>query len=321
MFSISEPVNASFGVEPIIVTQGKPSPHDQSTIMTTSSVPAQEGWLQSSVHTLGSYAQSSAPAYTLTALFALSTPFGFASPAQAAAEAAAKLQHQQQLAQASQAAASRGSSGLVARLVANAQTQRAASASASHAPLRALPPFWQLAFFAAAFGTGGYMIDQGDVLNGSGVVTAWSLTYVLFKTLPSVKQLPRNPLALSLSAAVVTLGLGVHGSHYFDRTSWRGAIPSLSSPDGAANAPHSSGRLLSFDTVGYTGQDQAPTSIFANRSSASSAPEEALREASESVGRITAGARGYTRNNDEARTAAFLRRQGDTSNVPAGIVP
>uniref|UniRef100_V5E546 Uncharacterized protein n=1 Tax=Kalmanozyma brasiliensis (strain GHG001) TaxID=1365824 RepID=V5E546_KALBG len=51
------------------------------------------GWLQISVRALGLYAQTSTPAYCLAALFALSSPFGFASPAQAAAEAAVKAQH------------------------------------------------------------------------------------------------------------------------------------------------------------------------------------------------------------------------------------
>ncbi len=167
-------------------------------------------------------------------------------------EAAVKAQRQQQIAQVSAAASSRGSSSLVARLIANAQTQKAAKAHAQ-APLRTVPPFWQLAFFAAAFGTGGYIIDQGDALNGSGVVSAWSLTYLLFKTLPSVKQLPKNPLALSLSTAVLTVGLGIHGSHYFDRTSWRGAMPSLTGLTADAEAsPEGRSRLVSFDTVGRT---------------------------------------------------------------------
>ncbi|SPO23617.1 uncharacterized protein UTRI_03854_B [Ustilago trichophora] len=276
--------------------------------------PQQDGWLQNSVHTLGSYAQTSTPAYTLTALFALSTPFGFASPAQAAAEAAAKLQRQQQLAQASAAASYKGSSSLVARLVANVQTQRAASAQ-TQAPLRTLPPFWQLAFFAAAFGTGGYMIDQGDVLNGSGVVTAWSLTYLLFKTVPSVKQLPRNPLALSLSAAVLTLGLGVHGSHYFDKTSWRGAIPSLAGDGQNADAKARS-RILSFDTVGSTSNADGPVSIFAKPASSSATQGETPT--------VTAPTeivtfRGTVRNNDQARTAAFLHRQAGAGS--GSIIP
>lgn len=272
-----------------------------------------DGWLQSSVRKLGSYAQTSTPAYTLAALFALSSPFGFASPAQAAAEAAVKAQRQQQLAQASAAASAQGSNGLVARLIANAQTQKAAKAQAQ-APLRTIPPFWQLAFFAAAFGTGGYIIDQGDALNGSGVVSAWSLTYLLFKTLPSIRQLPRNPLALSLSAAVLTVGLGVHGSHYFDKTSWQGAIPSLTGAKSDAN-PNTAARskLVTFDTVGRTRQDDGTTSIFASkRASSTAAPSETSVQTASTPGPSI----NLIRNNDDARTAAYLRRQGEAQQVP-----
>ncbi|CDU26229.1 uncharacterized protein SPSC_06423 [Sporisorium scitamineum] len=270
-----------------------------------------DGWLQNSVRTLGSYAQTSTPAYTLAALFALSTPFGFASPAQAAAEAAAKLERQKQLAQASTTASNQGSNSLVARLVAHVQAQKAASAQ-MQPPLRTVPPFWQLAFFAAAFGTGGYMIDQGDQLNGSGVITAWSLTYLIFKTAPSLKQLPKNPLALSLSAAALALGLGVHGSHYFDRTSWRGAMPSLSGAEQAEASAKGRSKLPSFDTVGKTDQNNAPASVFASRqaspiASATNTSNTSMRADFHSP-----------RNNDAARKAAFVHRQG--SSQPAPIV-
>jgi hypothetical protein len=262
---------------------------------TMSLAPANDGWLQRNVRVLGSYASTSTPSYALSALFALSTPFGFASPAQAAAEAAAKQQHQQQLARASEAAASRGSSSLVARLVANVQSQRSAP---SLAPVRTLPPFWQLAFFAAAFGTGGYMIDEGDHLNGSGVVTAWSLTYLLFKTVPVARQLPRNPLAMSLSAAVLALGLGVHGSHYFDQTSWKGAVPSLGAQE------------LKTDGTVKRAVETRPTSIFA-----STQPPQPIRgTARDHIARKSGGG---SNNNDLARTAAFRFRRGDTPSTPA----
>lgn len=74
------------------------------------------------------------------------------------------------------------------------------------------------------------MISEGDPLNGSGVVTAWSLTYLTFNTLPVIPRLVRSPLAAIVSAGVATLGLGIHGSYYFDKASWRGAIPGLLPP-------------------------------------------------------------------------------------------
>ncbi|KIS69072.1 uncharacterized protein UMAG_10366 [Mycosarcoma maydis] len=275
----------------------------------------QEGWLQSTVRTLGSYAQISTPAYSLAALFALSTPFGFASPAQAAAEAAAKLQYQKHIAQLAHSVSSQGSNGLVARLVAQVQTQKAAK-SQTHAPLRVIPPFWQLAFFAAAFGTGGYIIDQGDALNGSGVVSAWSLTYLLFKTIPSIKQLPKNPLAFLLSSSVLSIGLGIHGCHYFDRTSWRGDIPSLTAADAQEVETQGRSRLITIQKVGKVDSSDAPTSIFAAK------PDSATASTTSSIHQATSAPNlihGCTRNNDDARTAAFLYRQGRRS-PPGPIV-
>ncbi|GAC97644.1 hypothetical protein PHSY_005230 [Pseudozyma hubeiensis SY62] len=272
----------------------------------------QQGWLQSSVRTLGSYASTSTPAYTLSALFALSTPFGFASPAQAAAEAAAKVQHEKQVASLRNSASSQHSNGFVARLVAKVQAQQAAKVQ-THAPFRVVPPFWQLAFFAAAFGTGGYMIDQGDVLNGSGVVSAWSLTYLLFKTLPSARQLGRNPLALGLSAAVVSIGLGVHGSHYFDRTSWRGAIPTLTSNHEVKAASEGRSRFVTLDKVGKTSSDDSPGSIFTSRASPSRVTATSNPEQRVTTPNVLQAS---DRNNDNARSAAFLHRQGRSQSGP-----
>ncbi|WFD07131.1 hypothetical protein MVES1_002488 [Malassezia vespertilionis] len=81
-------------------------------------------------------------------------------------------------------------------------------ASAAKVP-RLVPPYWQLLGFGGFFSGGGYIISQGDVLNGSGVVTAWSLTYLTFKTLPTLPWLYRSPLSLCLSLAVGSIGLGV----------------------------------------------------------------------------------------------------------------
>lgn len=48
------------------------------------------------------------------------------------------------------------------------------NARATYKIPRLVPPFWQLAGFGALFATGGYIIGQGDTLNGSGVITgAW----------------------------------------------------------------------------------------------------------------------------------------------------
>lgn len=33
------------------------------------------------------------------------------------------------------------------------------------------------------------------------------------------------PIPLLLSSSTLVLGLGIHGSYYFDRTSWKGVVP------------------------------------------------------------------------------------------------
>ena len=53
----------------------------------------------------------------------------------------------------------------------------AGNEAAKKAP-RLIPPFWQLLGFSVFFGTGAYMIDHGDVLNGCGVISG-TLTVTL----------------------------------------------------------------------------------------------------------------------------------------------
>ncbi|EPQ25955.1 uncharacterized protein PFL1_06411 [Pseudozyma flocculosa PF-1] len=284
----------------------------------TPSAPAGRGRLQETVQSIGSLAKDPKAAYSLAALFALASPFGFASPEQAAAEAAAKLQRQQQAAKAAQAASSHGSSSLAARLVANAKAQSVRRATAA-STLRAVPPFWQLAGFAALFATGGYIIDHGDALNGSGVVSAWSITFLLFRTLPTLKLLPRSPLALALSTSVATLGLGVHGCHYFDQTSWRGAVPGLSTELGQQSA---AAAAAGAQRGGFGGPPSRPATP--QHSLLSSWKEEGVRavqkveDRAEDLAQHTAdrtrsllGAPPPTlaRNNDEARALAYARRE------------
>ena len=134
---------------------------------------------------LRQHAHDSRPAYALSALCAMSMPFGFGQAIKMAGNEAAKK-----------------------------------------AP-RLIPPFWQMLGFSVFFGTGAYMIDHGDTLNGSGVISAWSLTYVTFHTLPKLRWLYRSPLSLLLSTAVTGMGLGVYANYYFDKSSWRGAVPGL----------------------------------------------------------------------------------------------
>lgn len=191
------------------------------------------------MHTLGSYAHTSTPAYILSACFLVSSPLGFASPAQAAAEAALRLQQQQRIDAVARTVrrvdGTKPTSDAVARLIASDALRKAEGKPVN--TMRAVPPFWQLAFLSAAFATGGYIIDSNDTLNGSGVVTAWSFSYLLFRTVPTFRKLPHNPAAMALTVAVSTLGLGVHGSYYFDRNNWRSDIPLFEKQDSQTYLP------------------------------------------------------------------------------------
>lgn len=118
---------------------------------------------QQYIDQLGSYAKSSTPAYTLSALFALSAPFAFPGG-----------RDQQRVPTPSHTSP-------VGKLL--------GSNLKSAVPLRsALPPFWQLAGFAAFFGGGGYMIDKGDSLNGSGTITGTFQQVISSLCLPSTQS-------------------------------------------------------------------------------------------------------------------------------------
>ncbi|PWN53054.1 hypothetical protein IE53DRAFT_366690 [Violaceomyces palustris] len=170
--------------------------------------------LRPQLDTLASLATSPRPAYTLATIFALSAPFGFSSAVQGQ-EASSGHKHAPP---ANSVSSAKGSSLMATK---------------------AMPPFWQLAGLAAIFAGGGYIIEQGDPLNGSGVISAWSITYLIFRTMPTLTSLVKSPLALGLSLSTATLGLGVHGSYYFDKTSWKGAVPGLLDVDSGALARQS----------------------------------------------------------------------------------
>ncbi|UZJ51649.1 hypothetical protein CBS101457_000969 [Exobasidium rhododendri] len=177
---------------------------------------------QQYVDQLGSYAKTPTPAFSLSALFALSAPFAFPGG-----------RDQQKI-------PTPAPSSPVGKLLGSSHLKSAI-------PLRsALPPFWQLAGFAVAFGGGGYMIEKGDSLNGSGTVTAWSLIYLFFHGASALRRPAALPLALTLSTA--TIGLAVHGSLYFNQTSWKGAVPGFTENKSPKQQPGSS--LASLATIG-----------------------------------------------------------------------
>lgn len=168
----------------------------------------QTSQFQPYIDAVGSLAQSPKPAYALAATFALAAPFCFPG----------------------------GRDNRIPAPVTQSPLGRVARGKLGTAPLRALPPFWQVAGFAAIFAGGGYIIDQGDSLNGAGTVTAWSLTYLFFNGLSTIRR--PGPLSALLLLSSAGLGAGVHGCHYFSQTSWKGAVPGLS-PSSSPSSTHS----------------------------------------------------------------------------------
>ncbi|KZP21632.1 hypothetical protein FIBSPDRAFT_788223 [Athelia psychrophila] len=76
-----------------------------------------------------------------------------------------------------------------------------------------IAPFLQRVAFAAVFGGSGYAIASGDVRNGSGIASAWSLTYLFLHLRQSFKS-PRNPLSI-LMAGGAAASAGIYGTEYF----------------------------------------------------------------------------------------------------------
>ncbi|KAF8324555.1 uncharacterized protein EI90DRAFT_3075054 [Cantharellus anzutake] len=82
-----------------------------------------------------------------------------------------------------------------------------------------LPPFVQRFSFGFVFAGAGYIVNTGDVRNGSGVATAWSLTYLLLNRMrshfyPPEVPVPRTPLSLLLSGATASVA-ALYGVEHF----------------------------------------------------------------------------------------------------------
>lgn len=56
------------------------------------------------------------------------------------------------------------------------------------------------------------------------LLLAWSLIYLFFHAGNAFRRPSIASVSLSTSAL---LAAGIHGAHYFSRTSWKGAIPGL----------------------------------------------------------------------------------------------
>ncbi|KAH7907166.1 hypothetical protein BJ138DRAFT_1160809 [Hygrophoropsis aurantiaca] len=77
------------------------------------------------------------------------------------------------------------------------------------------PPFLHRAGFSLALGGAAYVLSTGDTRNGSGIATAWSLTYLFLHARRSLRPPPSlHPLTLALTAGSAACA-GLYGTQYF----------------------------------------------------------------------------------------------------------
>ncbi|KAL9939123.1 hypothetical protein V8E36_001936 [Tilletia maclaganii] len=172
------------------------------------------------VESWGSHAQSPTPAWALSALCRSSKEMraALASGFQCSFAVAGPLS-------VARGSSSSRSSSVAPPTAATRAYPGSGIVAAARAPLSALPPFYQLVGFSAIFGGAGYIVAQGDSLNGSGVMSAWTMLYLCFRFIPSLRlTAPGEPLPLVLSLSTMAVG-STYAAHYFSRTSWRGAVP------------------------------------------------------------------------------------------------
>jgi len=81
------------------------------------------------------------------------------------------------------------------------------------------PPFVLRIGFGTIFAGAGYVLASGDSRNGSGIATAWSLSYFVLEQfslgLQRSLRLPRSRLSLALSSATAATAVLYGTEHYF----------------------------------------------------------------------------------------------------------
>jgi len=81
------------------------------------------------------------------------------------------------------------------------------------------PPFVLRIGFGAIFAGAGYVLASGDSRNGSGITTAWSLSYFVLEQfslgLQRSLRLPRSGLSLGLSGATAATAMLYGTEHFF----------------------------------------------------------------------------------------------------------
>ncbi|KIK96095.1 hypothetical protein PAXRUDRAFT_32603 [Paxillus rubicundulus Ve08.2h10] len=75
------------------------------------------------------------------------------------------------------------------------------------------PPYLHRVGFSVIFGGAAYVLSTEDVRNGSGITTAWSLTYLVLHLKKSLGA-PRHPLTLAMSGGAAGCA-ALYGTEYF----------------------------------------------------------------------------------------------------------
>ncbi|KAG2351460.1 hypothetical protein BDR07DRAFT_1444165 [Suillus spraguei] len=75
------------------------------------------------------------------------------------------------------------------------------------------PPYLHRVGFSLVFGGAAYVLAAGDARNGSGIATAWSLTYLFLHLRQSLK-LPFYPTTLAMTAGTAACA-ALYGTEYF----------------------------------------------------------------------------------------------------------
>ncbi|KAI8994594.1 altered inheritance of mitochondria protein 19 [Pilobolus umbonatus] len=71
-----------------------------------------------------------------------------------------------------------------------------------------IPSLFQTMAFSAVFGGAGYVINAGDAENGSGIATAWCLSWSFLNAKSAMQSMKPIPLTL---LSIVTLNTYIYG--------------------------------------------------------------------------------------------------------------
>ncbi|OAX37456.1 hypothetical protein K503DRAFT_742721 [Rhizopogon vinicolor AM-OR11-026] len=75
------------------------------------------------------------------------------------------------------------------------------------------PPYLHRVGFSLVFGGAAYVLAAGDARNGSGIATAWSLTYLFLHLRRSLRP-PFYPMTLAMTGGAAACA-ALYGTEYF----------------------------------------------------------------------------------------------------------